>query len=87
MGLRDLARDLGREAALERVRQTGRTAFEPVDVMRRYLRQTRPDIVITTTSPRFECALQKAARLEGIPGLAVGDLFLVDERDWILQKG
>lgn len=87
IGLRDLTQDLGREAALARVRKEGRTAFEPVDAMRRHLRRTRPDIVITTTSPRFECALQKAARLEGIPGLAVGDLFLVQERAWILQEG
>lgn len=87
LGLRDLAQDLGREAALARVRETGRTAFEPVGVMRRHLRRTRPDIVITTTSPRFECALQKASRLEGIPGLAVGDLFLVKDRAWILQEG
>lgn len=87
LGLRDLAQDLGRDAALARVRQEGRTAFEPVGVMRRHLRRTRPDIVITTTSPRFECALQKAARLEGIPGLAVGDLFLVKDRAWILQEG
>ena len=87
LGLRDLAQAMGREAALARVRESGRTAFEPVGVMRRHLRGTRPDIVITTTSPRFECALQKAARLEGIPGLAVGDLFLVKERAWILQPG
>ncbi|WP_272010100.1 hypothetical protein [Roseovarius sp. ZX-A-9] len=87
LGLRDLAQAQGREAALARVRREGRTAFEPVNTMRRYLRWTRPDIVITTTSPRFECALQKAARLEGIPGLAVGDLFLVKDRAWILQEG
>jgi hypothetical protein len=85
LGLRDLAGDIGRESAVARVRSEGRTAFEPVGVMRRYLRRMEPDIVVTTTSPRFECALLKAARLEGIPNLAVGDLFLVQERAWILQ--
>lgn len=85
IGLRDLACETGLEAALAKVRAKGRAAFEPVQAMRRYLRRTRPDIVLTTTSPRFELALQKAARLEGIPSLAVGDLFLVKERSWILQ--
>jgi len=87
IGLRDLADHEGRVAAIARVRAEGRTAFEPVQAMRRHLRRTRPDIVVTTTSPRFELALQKAARLEGIPSLAVGDLFLVKERAWILQPG
>lgn len=84
IGLRDLARETGRATAIARVRAEGRTAFEPVQAMRRYLRRTRPDIVLATTSPRFELALLKAARLENIPSLSVGDLFLVDERPWIL---
>lgn len=87
IGLRDLSCETGRAAALARVRAEGRTAFEPVQAMRRHLRRIRPDIVLTTTSPRFELALQKAARMEGIPSLAVGDLFLVKERTWILQPG
>lgn len=85
LGLRDLAADLGREAAIDRVRAEGRKAFEPVGVMRRYIARTRPDIVITTNSPRFETALVKAAGHEGIPAVAVGDLFMVQERDWMLD--
>jgi hypothetical protein len=87
LGLRDLSDTIGRDAALARVEKEGRKAFEPISVMRRYLSKARPDIVITTTSPRFETALLKAARLEGVPNLAVGDLFLVKERDWILSPG
>lgn len=84
LGLRDLARKLGRQAALQKVETQGRMAFEPIESMRRYLRKTRPDIVITTTSPRFETALLKAARRESIPSIAIGDLFLVAERAWML---
>jgi hypothetical protein len=87
LGLRDLAERLGRDAALKAVQAQGRKAFEPVSVMARYLRRNQPDIVITTTSPRFESALLKAGRETGIPTLAVGDLFLVQEQEWICRSG
>jgi hypothetical protein len=85
IGIRDLAEEIGEEPALEKFRTDGRRAFEPIRVMRRYLQRTRPDIVITTTSPRAELALLKAARIESIPSLAVGDLFLLKESQWILH--
>ena len=85
LGLRDLANTVGRDTALERVEAKGRKAFEPIAVMQRYLAKIKPDIVITTTSPRFELALLKAAQRENIPSIAVGDLFLVTEREWILK--
>ncbi|MEC9068347.1 MAG: hypothetical protein VX569_13815 [Pseudomonadota bacterium] len=87
LGLRDLALEMGEEAAIERVEDQGRMAFCPVDAFRRYFRRTTPDLVISTTSPRFELAAQLGAHAEGIPGLAVGDLFLEHERQWILQPG
>ncbi|MGB0960283.1 MAG: hypothetical protein ACPGVK_08550 [Halocynthiibacter sp.] len=83
LGLRDMALTLGEEKALEQLRLRGREAFCPVGAARRYLQKTKPDIVITTTSPRFELALQIAAKQEGIPSLAVGDLFLRQEKIWI----
>lgn len=85
LGLRDLAGKIGLDAAQKSILSNGRKAFEPVEVMQRYLAKHRPDIVITTTSPRFETALLKAARQENIPSLAIGDLFLVKEREWILE--
>lgn len=85
LGLRDLVERLGQDKAIEAVQSQGRKAFEPVSIMSRYLRKTRPDIVITTTSPRFESALLKAGRGLGIPTLAIGDLFLVKESEWICQ--
>ncbi len=85
LGLRALAEEHGLDAALGMVRAKGRTAFKPVSVIERYLRRTKPDVVITTTSPRFEHAMLQAARRVGIPSLAVSDLFLVHERNWIVS--
>lgn len=85
LGIRDLALELGEADALDQVRRRGRMAFCPVDAFRRYFRKTRPDIVVGTTSPRFELAAQKAAYAEGVSSLAIGDLFIEHERAWILQ--
>ena len=83
IGLKDLSAKTSKAEAIELVKQKGRQAFEPVETMRRYLRKTKLDFVVTTTSPRFELALLKAARLEGIPHLAIGDLFLVKESEYM----
>ena len=85
VGLRDLAERVGLEQALLRVAEEGRTAFTPVSVMARYIARSRPDLVVSTTSPRFELAMLRAARQEGVTSVALGDLFLIDERRWILS--
>ncbi|WP_341235823.1 hypothetical protein [uncultured Sulfitobacter sp.] len=84
IGYRDLACRIGTRAARDRITAEGRRAFLPVDAMVRYLKRTRPDAVVTTTSPRFEHAMLQAARRLGIPSLAISDLFLIRERDWII---
>jgi hypothetical protein len=83
LGLRDLVIDHGEREALRRYGELGRKAFLPVNGFRRYLARTRPDLVITSTSPRSELALQYAANDLGIPGLAVSDLFLQNEARYI----
>jgi len=85
LGFRDLCEGFGKAEAIERTKSLGRKAFEPVSSMERYLRKTQPDVVITTTSPRFELAMLKAARNLGIPSVAIGDWFLIQEREWILN--
>ena len=85
VGLKDLSAKTSKAEAIEKVKQEGRLAFEPIETMRRYLRKTKPDFVVSTTSPRFELALLKAARLEGIPNLAIGDLFLIAESDYMVD--
>lgn len=86
LGLRDLVHSYGWEKAVSLLNNQGRKAFLPVESMKRYLEKIGPDIVVSTTSPRFELAMHKAARQLGIPSLAVADLFIQDERAWILKS-
>lgn len=83
VGLHDLIEAHGRDEALRLVGEQGRVAFQPELTFRRYLEATFPDLVITSTSPRSELALQRAARAVGIPGLAVSDLFLQHEAAYL----
>lgn len=82
-GFRELCLNHGQKRALKILQDKGRFAFEPIAGMQRFLRKLRPDLVITTTSPRSELALLKAANRESIPSIAIGDLFLEAET-WIL---
>lgn len=83
IGLRDLVLEHGWDTALDMTRQLGRKAFLPVDGLARFLKKNPVDIVVSTTSPRFEHALHIAARRVGTPSLAIGDLFLTTERKWV----
>ena len=79
LGFADLALRFGWDEAHRRTREGGRKAFEPVSIFARYFARHRPSLLVTTTSPRFEIAALRAARLCGVPSLAVGDHFLVGE--------
>lgn len=87
VGLHDLIETHGKDEALRLVRRQGRVAFRPEMTFRRYLEATLPDLVITSTSPRSELALQRAARTLGIPGLAISDLFLQHEASYLCDIG
>lgn len=84
IGFADLVDRFGRPVAEERVALQGRKAFEPVTAFSALFERTEPSIVVSTTSPRFELAALRAARRAGIPSLAVGDMYLVAEQEWIL---
>lgn len=83
VGLHDLIIDYGHERAIEMVREKGRVAFMPIHTFSKYLSAASPDLVITSTSPRSELALQRASRILGIPGLAISDLFLQHEKSYL----
>ena len=83
LGLRDLVGKLGHDLAIKEYHRCGRKAFLPVETFRRYLRSSCPDLVVTSTSPRSELALQYAANDLGIKGLAISDLFLQNESDYL----
>ncbi|MGX7951275.1 hypothetical protein ACWPM1_01805 [Tsuneonella sp. HG249] len=85
IGYADLLGRFGRDEAESRITEHGRKAFEPVSAFRHFYDRSRPSIVVSTTSPRFEAAALRAARGAGIPSLAIGDMYLIAEQEWILS--
>ncbi len=83
VSFRDLAQDIGEEAAWERYTQQGLNAFCPVYFMRNVLQKETPDVVVATTSPRMEKAALRAAYQLGIPGLCMVELFGLLEEPWL----
>lgn len=71
----ELHRRLGAQAAAQLLAERGRQAFAPRDFLEQVLRGLRPQLVVTTNSPRSEQAALEAARALDIPSLAVLDLF------------
>ena len=84
IGFADLVERLGLAGAEDAVARDGRKAFEPVAAFERLFAREWPSIVVATTSPRFEVAALRAARRMGIASVAIGDMFLVAEQEWIL---
>lgn len=68
-------RSHGEAGAQQRYRELGRRGFYPLDFMTAVIRQLRPDVVVTTNSPRSEQAAVEAAQSLGIPTLSMVDLF------------
>lgn len=85
IGFADLVAEHGVGKAEEHVARLGRKAFLPERTFRRYIEHLAPDCVVTTTSPRFELAAVRAARAVQVPSVAVSDLFLRSERQYILD--
>lgn len=71
----DLVKQLGEVKAAEEYGKRKRQSFKPVGVMETILTEIKPDIVITTASPRFEVATILAAKKLGIPSLQLLDSF------------
>lgn len=85
MGLsyQDLVTRLGAEEAARRFAERGRQCFLPITVLERILAERRPDLVMTTNSPRAEQAAILAAGRLGIPAVCVVDLFGLWEVEWM----
>lgn len=67
--------ECGEAQAHEKWQRFGRQAFLPVRFMIKVMERLRPDVVITTNSPRSEQAAVEAATRMGIPSLCMVDLF------------
>lgn len=83
----ELVAQVGQQEAQQRYRRDGRQAFLPQSLLARILRTVRPDLLVTTNSPRAERAAVLAARELGIPAVCMVDLFAVDEVRWIGAAG
>lgn len=71
----DLTRQHGLEAARARYGNDGRYSFFPIEFFRRVIGELRPDVAVSTNSPRSEHAAIDAAVQLGVPVLSMIDLF------------
>ena len=75
LSYRDMVQREGEEEAARRWAAKQRNAFLPITVLERVLDRIRPDLVVTTNSPRAEYAAQLVAHRRGVPTLCMYDLF------------
>ncbi len=71
----DLINQYGKTEAFRRYTAKGRHCFLPVASMKKILNFEQPDLLVSTTSPRFELASIYAANEIGIKTLQILDLF------------
>lgn len=77
----------GLDAARAEYARLGRAAFLPVETLKRAIRRVRPQLVVTTSSPRAETAAVLGARELGVPALCLVDLFANEEIRYIGRAG
>ena len=83
IGLKDNIKNFGEDKALSLFRKYGRKSYLPVQTFKNFFKENKFDLIITTSSPRFELAIQKAAHQLSIKSLSVTDLFNTDEYKYI----
>lgn len=81
-GFFDLMKRYGEEEAIARFEKGDRKSFLPIWLMEELFKIIKPDLVITTTSPRFEKASGIAAANMKIPNIRINDLPVMDPLDY-----
>lgn len=71
----DLVDRVGEAEAARAYKEKGRMAFLPLGPLRRLMDEIRPDVVVSTISPRAEEAALRVTGERGIPSLCLVDLF------------
>ena len=71
----ELITRVGETRARELLRLAGRAVWSPVSVLDRVVGAVKPDVVVTTNSPRAERAALVVAERRRIPSLRIEDLF------------
>lgn len=82
----ELVDELGEEGAWARWHSQGRQGFMPLRFFERVLGRVRPDVVVTTNSPRSEQAAVAVAVELGIPTLSMLDLFALASDPFLRRK-
>jgi hypothetical protein len=83
LSFQDLVDKLGEAGARAEYAHKGRLAFVPVTALERVFDRVKPDLLVTTNSPRAERAAVLVARRRGVPAICLGDLWLGFELEWI----
>ncbi len=85
MGLNywDLVKQHGKQKAGELYAVEGRHSFYPKNILKKFLLEQNPSLVIATNSPRAEKASIHVAGELGIPSLCLVDLFVFRSIEWI----
>lgn len=85
VGFEDLQLKFGKEKAKKMIEESGRKSFLPINFMRETFKRLKPNLVVTTSSPRFEKASLLAANELGIPSIRIEQLF--SPQNALLPKG
>lgn len=84
VSMRDLVQEVGERQALARIDQEGRQAFLPTETMERVIGIEKPDLIVTTNSPRMERAATLVGNHRGIPTLNLHDDLAFTPRNYLL---
>lgn len=85
INFRELVEKFGEKAAYGKLAEDGRHAFLPIAFMDRVLDEVKPDVVVSTNSPKSERAVVNAAKARGIPTVSIVDLF--GDGDFYVPEG
>jgi hypothetical protein len=87
LSFRDLAQQVGENAAWRNYAKAGRHAFFPLSTLRKTIKLLSPSLVVATNSPRAERAAIEAAGQLALPSICLVDLFALREVQWIGKPG
>jgi len=79
----ELQETYGLKVARKMYSQGGRYIFQPKRIMEHILKAVRPNILVTTNSPRSERYAVVAARKLGIKSIAFVDMFGIRSAEWL----
>lgn len=78
----ELIQKYGEQQAKELYSKSNRQIFNPIESMKHVLENIKPDLVVSTNSPRSEKCIIQASHKLGIKSIALIDLFAIRCVDW-----